>query len=141
MMLTCKQLKIQKTDKIPAGLWFFAFWRPCPVECLPYEMGSIFHWGGAYSSGVSRKQKENYPLRPLPALWNACPMKCLPCENRKATISSGRSIFHWGEAYSSGVESVKHSTRSLTAKRISPGWLTKTIVDAPLTLDLHPNYT
>jgi hypothetical protein len=24
----------------------------CPVECLPSEMRSRFHWGGAYSTGV-----------------------------------------------------------------------------------------
>jgi hypothetical protein len=24
----------------------------CPVECLPCEMRSLFHWGGAYSTGV-----------------------------------------------------------------------------------------
>jgi len=28
------------------------------VECLPNEMQRIFHRGGAYSSGVSRKDKE-----------------------------------------------------------------------------------
>jgi hypothetical protein len=34
-----------------------------PVECLPCETRSMFLWGGAYSSGVSRKEKET--LRPL----------------------------------------------------------------------------
>jgi len=28
------------------------------VECLPCETRSMFLWGGAYSSGVSRKEKE-----------------------------------------------------------------------------------
>jgi hypothetical protein len=31
---------------LPAGHVFYPFWLPCPVEC------------GAYSSGVSRKDKE-----------------------------------------------------------------------------------
>ena len=43
---------------LPEGLSRFAFRRPCPVECLPNEMHSIFHRGEAYSSGVSEKQKK-----------------------------------------------------------------------------------
>jgi hypothetical protein len=45
----------QKKSLSRKGLRILAFRRPCPVECLPYEMRSIFHWGEAYSSGVSEK--------------------------------------------------------------------------------------
>jgi hypothetical protein len=48
---------------LPEGLSRFAFRLPCPVECLPNEMQSIFHRGEAYSSGVSEKQKKTITLR------------------------------------------------------------------------------
>jgi hypothetical protein len=50
---------------LPKGLCHFTFRRPYPVECLPNEMGSLFHRGEAYSFGICENQKKPKALRPL----------------------------------------------------------------------------
>jgi hypothetical protein len=72
-------------------------------QCPPY-IGYVKKSRAGHDSTQSTSQ----PINPINLIYPACPMKCLSCEmpvQRNAkTISAGRSLFLWDEAYFIGVK-------------------------------------